>query len=140
MGDQSVLVIGAGAAGLMAARELARGGAEVQVLEARNRLGGRIHTLPKTQGRPPIELGAEFIHGSENEIWQIVEEGKLDTHKVPDRHWRPGAEGLLKQKSFWEVWGQVFSRLTPATPDQSFRAFIDQAWSFNNEAKNLALD
>jgi monoamine oxidase len=124
----------------MAARELARAGAEVELLEARERLGGRIHTLPKAAGRPPIELGAEFIHGSENEVWQIVEEGKLDTHKVPDRHWRPGPEGLVRQKKFWDELEQVFSRLNPATPDQDFRAFIDQAWSINETAKKLALD
>jgi monoamine oxidase len=85
-------------------------------------------------------LGAEFIHGSENEVWPIVEEGKLDTHKVPHRHWRPGAEGLVKQKKFWDKLEQVFSRLNSATPDQDFRAFLDQAWSFDNTAKKLALD
>jgi len=124
----------------MAARELARVGAEVELLEARNRLGGRIYTLPKITGGLPIELGAEFIHGSENEVWQIVEEGKLRTHKVPDRHWRPGPGGLVKQKKFWDELEQVFSRLNPAAPDQDFRVFIDQAWSINETAKKLALD
>ncbi|HET6639577.1 MAG TPA: FAD-dependent oxidoreductase, partial [Gemmatimonadota bacterium] len=58
-----VVVVGAGAAGLMAARTLAGEGLDVVVLEARKRAGGRIFTI-----RPPnlpcaVELGAEFVHG-----------------------------------------------------------------------------
>jgi len=61
--DFDVAVLGAGAAGLCAAAELSRHGCSVVVLEARERIGGRIdtHWVP---GLPyPIELGAEFIHG-----------------------------------------------------------------------------
>ena len=58
-----VLVIGAGAAGLAAAAELARAGRSVLVVEARDRVGGRCHTR-RLPGIPvPVELGAEFIHG-----------------------------------------------------------------------------
>jgi monoamine oxidase len=42
---ESIIVIGAGAAGLMAAHELSKKGRQVTILEASNRLGGRIHTL-----------------------------------------------------------------------------------------------
>jgi monoamine oxidase len=58
-----VVVIGAGAAGLMAAAELARGGAGVVLLEARGRIGGRIWTRREPGLAVPVELGAEFIHG-----------------------------------------------------------------------------
>ena len=56
-----VLVLGV--AGLAAARELERRGVEVRVLEARDRLGGRVHTLRDASWPHPIELGAEFGHG-----------------------------------------------------------------------------
>ncbi len=59
-----VLVVGAGAAGLAAAVELARAGRSVCVLEARDRLGGRIFTRREPDLAVPIELGAEFVHGT----------------------------------------------------------------------------
>jgi monoamine oxidase len=58
-----VLVLGAGAAGLSAAAHLASCGCSVLVLEARDRIGGRIFTRPETHPNIPLELGAEFIHG-----------------------------------------------------------------------------
>ena len=57
------IVIGAGAAGLAAAAELARAGRPVLVLEARERVGGRCFTRRMAGLDIPVELGAEFIHG-----------------------------------------------------------------------------
>ena len=58
-----IAVLGAGAAGLAAAAELAERGLRVSVLEARDRIGGRILTLTDPSLDWPIELGPEFIHG-----------------------------------------------------------------------------
>jgi len=58
-----VIVVGAGAAGLEAARELRARRRSVIVLEARDRIGGRILTVEDARVPIPIELGAEFIHG-----------------------------------------------------------------------------
>jgi monoamine oxidase len=57
-----VLIIGAGAAGLFAARALATAGRRVLVLEAQDRLGGRVHTLTPPGFGAPLEAGAEFMH------------------------------------------------------------------------------
>jgi monoamine oxidase len=56
----AAVVIGAGAAGLKAAVDLATKGYAVTVLEARDRLGGRIWTLPSAAG-VPIEVGAQWV-------------------------------------------------------------------------------
>ncbi len=56
----SILIIGAGAAGLMAAKELSANKQNVIILEANNRIGGRIHTLHDKAFIKPIEAGAEF--------------------------------------------------------------------------------
>lgn len=58
-----VLIIGAGAAGLLAARELAEAGRRVLLVEARDYLGGRAHTLTPPGFTQAIEAGAEFMHG-----------------------------------------------------------------------------
>ena len=58
-----IIVVGAGAAGLMAGRELGRSGKRVTILEARNRFGGRIYPLPAAEFGYPAEGGAEFVHG-----------------------------------------------------------------------------
>ena len=61
--DDRIVVIGAGAAGLAAAAELARAGRQTLILEARGRVGGRCWTRRLPGISAPIELGAEFIHG-----------------------------------------------------------------------------
>ncbi|HWC73184.1 MAG TPA: FAD-dependent oxidoreductase, partial [Gemmatimonadales bacterium] len=58
-----VLVLGAGAAGLAAARDLSQAGLRVTVIEARPRIGGRIFTRHDPRSPVPLELGAEFVHG-----------------------------------------------------------------------------
>jgi monoamine oxidase len=58
-----VVILGAGAAGLAAAVELARAGKSAVVLEARDRIGGRCWSLDVPGLPVPVELGAEFIHG-----------------------------------------------------------------------------
>lgn len=57
-----VLIIGAGAAGLLAARTLAEAGRRVTLLEAQTRLGGRVHTLQPPGFSEALEAGAEFMH------------------------------------------------------------------------------
>src|SRR4051812_21150873 len=62
--DSEVLVLGAGVSGLAAAARLSAAGQSVRVLEARDRIGGRVHTVRDMPDWPvPIDLGAEFIQG-----------------------------------------------------------------------------
>ncbi|MCT7974555.1 FAD-dependent oxidoreductase [Laspinema olomoucense] len=73
---QKVLVIGAGIAGLAAARELQGQGFQVTVLEGRDRIGGRIHTS-RTLGFP-VDLGASWIHGiTGNPITTLAQEWQI---------------------------------------------------------------
>jgi monoamine oxidase len=67
MHETEVAVIGGGAAGIAAARTLADAGADVLVLEAGDRLGGRAHTVET--GGMPLDLGAGWLHSAEHNPW-----------------------------------------------------------------------
>jgi monoamine oxidase len=82
-----IVVIGAGAAGLMAARELARGGKRVTILEARGRCGGRIHPLPAAEFGFPAEGGAEFVHGEAPVTHSLLREARLSLLPIRGTQW-----------------------------------------------------
>ncbi|MGW3170651.1 flavin monoamine oxidase family protein [Streptomyces sp. NPDC001153] len=78
-----VIVVGAGAAGLACAGRLHREGLSVVVHEARDRVGGRIHTFHPADGGPPLELGAQVVHGARNPVHSLVGADRMVT--VPRR-------------------------------------------------------
>src|SRR5258706_9261826 len=87
-----IVVIGAGAAGLMAARELGRSGRKVTVLEARDRCGGRIHPLPAPEFGYPAEGGAEFVHGGAPVTYGLLRDAALSALALPTRPPSPPEE------------------------------------------------
>jgi monoamine oxidase len=89
-----VLVLGAGIAGLAAAERLAEAGRRVVVVEGRDRIGGRIHTVEDPESHHPIELGAEFVHGRPAGLLALIRSAGLTLDPVPERHERgPGHPG-----------------------------------------------
>jgi len=75
--EADVIVVGAGASGLLAARQIAQAGKRVLILEARNRIGGRIWALPEDTWEYPAQAGAEFVHGEAPTIRAIAREAGL---------------------------------------------------------------
>jgi len=122
--DTDVLIIGAGAAGLAASRELSRAGLRVVILEARDRIGGRINTHFDSW---PIELGAEFVHGKPPETLQIAERAQLKLQELPNRHWHIHNGVLTKTSEFWSKVEKVMDEMSRYTgPDQNFAEYLDQ--------------
>lgn len=138
MGDRDVLIIGAGAAGLAAASELSEAGWKVIVLEARNRIGGRIHTLHGDGSGIPIELGAEFIHGRAPEILNILHQSGLKFYDVTERHWYMQNKVLRDSEEFWTPLNKIMEKLKDVDPDLSFEDFLDQHASAFSDAKSIA--
>jgi monoamine oxidase len=78
-----VLILGAGAAGLAAAAELARSGRSALVLEARERIGGRVWSLDVPGLPVPVELGAEFIHGRPAATFSLMRQAGIAAVDAP---------------------------------------------------------
>src|SRR5215831_17148281 len=91
-----VAIIGAGASGLAAAVELTKAGRAVVLLEARDRIGGRVHTIRDPALPLPLELGAEFIHGQPSELLEIVRDANPITYDVEGEHWHLLGKRLRK--------------------------------------------
>jgi monoamine oxidase len=81
-----VLVLGAGMAGLAAADRLAAAGRRVLVVEARDRVGGRMHTLASDDGAFPIEMGPEFVQGDDEGLLDLIRSAGLALEHIPERH------------------------------------------------------
>ncbi len=84
--SRRVVIVGAGAAGLSAARVLLDAGVEVRVLEARDRLGGRIDTRADPVLGVALERGAEFVHGRPPAIVRLARLAGARLRAVPGRH------------------------------------------------------
>lgn len=128
----TVLVVGAGAAGLAAAREIAGAGVPVQVIEGRDRLGGRLWTSDAWPG-VPIDLGASWIHGIEgNPITDLAEQAgaalantSYDSAVAYDASGRQ--LGRAEERAAARTSDEVFAALAEAQDadaDQSVRSAI----------------
>jgi phytoene dehydrogenase-like protein len=107
-----VLIIGAGAAGLAAWRELHSTGLNAAVLEARDRIGGRILTDHSTPS--PVELGAEFVHGKPKAIWSILEKARLEVVESSDTLLVSGKGELRPYPAIWKFIEKVNKQIDPA--------------------------
>lgn len=95
-----VIVVGAGAAGLACARDLARRGLDVGLVEARERVGGRIFTLHEPGEAAPVEFGAEFVHGKSPVSMRVLNEHGLSVYDVNDSH-KFLQVGRMRELDFW---------------------------------------
>jgi monoamine oxidase len=123
------VVIGAGAAGLAAARALAEAGRKVLILEARERIGGRIWTHHEVDTSAPIELGAEFIHGQIPETFQLLHEAGTSALNGEGSHWTLRHGKVRKQSS--DLFEQLQDALKASTqdgkPDVPFQQFLNES-------------
>jgi monoamine oxidase len=118
-----VAVVGAGVAGLTAAGELVRRGYRVVVLEARDRIGGRIYTCSDERIPVPIELGAEFVHGKAPETQRLLNQAHLVACDVGREHWQTH-HGSARRVTYFPKIDRVLNRIGPRDRSGSFVTFL----------------
>ena len=132
-----VLVIGAGAAGLSALREMHDAGVDALCVEARDRIGGRILTVIDPISPLPIELGAEFIHGRPPETWEVIRQRRIPVYDC-DENAVHIVEGHVQQASdAWEQMDDItaeMKRVAASGADPVFSHFL-KGTAFSDEAK-----
>ncbi|MEP6726348.1 MAG: NAD(P)/FAD-dependent oxidoreductase [Bacteroidota bacterium] len=135
-----VVIIGAGAAGLMAMKELLAAGYHVCLLEASVVAGGRIATIEESGFDQPAETGAEFVHGKLPLTLQLlnkanieyipvegkmiaVEKGKWQKNEAHDKHWETCMRQLGKLKTDITI-GQFLEQFFPGAKFNSLRSAV----------------
>src|SRR5690242_15699889 len=105
-----VVVIGAGAAGLAATARLTGAGRSVLLLDARDRIGGRVWTRHEPGLTVPVELGAEFIHGEAHATRQWIQRAGRGSHETLESHFRLINGKLSDQDGYFEDVQRAFRR------------------------------
>ena len=131
MTDENILIIGAGAAGLMAARTLIRQGKQVTIIEAREKTGGRILDINDDKVDYPFMLGAEFIHGEASLTMELLAEAGLSYYEVGAGSYRFEGGRLQPENEFDGHWPDFMNKLELLTEDISLTDFL--AASFAGE-------
>ena len=122
-----IIIIGAGAAGLSAVRDLAEAGYHVCILEAAGIAGGRIATI-KEGFQNFVESGAEFIHGKLPHTFQLLKEAGLSSEVVEGK--MIGVQnGQWLSEEHDEHWAEFMKQLDKLRTDITILQFLEEHFS-----------
>jgi monoamine oxidase len=124
-GSYDVAIIGAGAAGLAAAAQLGMHGRSVCLLEARDRIGGRILTRREPHLRAPLELGAEFVHGKPAATLEWLTAGNTAPIDAPQSRWILRAGKLQPGDTLFPELKERLGKLRRPRRDLPFAEFLE---------------
>jgi monoamine oxidase len=137
-----VLVLGAGVSGLAAAARLAQAGCTVRVLDARDRVGGRVFTRRGGRWPVPMELGAEFVQGRIPALLLLAQQTGLPVVELDGARWQSRAGQLVRIDDVLPQMDVILSQLPELRQDedQSFEQFLASRYTDESlaEARSLA--
>lgn len=119
-----VLVLGAGAAGLLAARDLALHGRTVAVIEAKDRVGGRMFTV--VEDKIPVELGAEFVHGDLPLTMELLNKAGAETEAVKGNLWQNKYNQMQVLDGFVKDQGELEKKCKALVQDKAVDRFLKE--------------
>ena len=121
-----VIIAGAGAAGLMAAKILCDAGKKVCILEGRDRIGGRVHTLHKEGFLRSVEGGGEFIHGKLPLTISLLKEAGIKYYETGGELWQLKNNELKEREDFIEHADQLMKKLKELDHDISIAELLQK--------------
>ncbi|MEO8569028.1 MAG: NAD(P)/FAD-dependent oxidoreductase, partial [Ginsengibacter sp.] len=119
-----IIIVGAGASGLMAAKLLSAEGKSILVLEAKDRLGGRIHRIENLSF--PAEGGAEFIHGKLKTTFDLLKEAGLKKEKLTGKFCKYEEGEWNTANDIVPHWDLLVKKLKSCETDTSIDIFLSE--------------
>ncbi|NIG52517.1 NAD(P)/FAD-dependent oxidoreductase [Chitinophaga sp. Cy-1792] len=129
MKHPDVIIIGAGAAGLMAAYSLMKAGKSVTLLEARDRTGGRINTVHHHDNLAQAELGAEFVHGNLPVTLDLLKEAGIPYSNTQFKMLRSRNGVFQEGNETVTGWDALLEKMYQQEEDVPLRAFLKEHFS-----------
>jgi monoamine oxidase len=124
-----IIIVGAGVTGLFTARELSAQGYEITILEASDRLGGRIHTIHNSSFTQSVEKGVEFIHGDLPLTIQLLEEAQIKYIPVEGKMIRIVNGEWKTQHDFAVGWDELMRKMNEVRNDMTMDEFLEKNFS-----------
>jgi monoamine oxidase len=121
-----IIIVGSGAAGLMAASELVQTGKRTAVVEAKDHVGGRAHTIYDDNFELPVELGAEFVHGDLELTKMLLKKADVEQYEVKGDIWQNDNGSLDEQKDFIEDYSALNKKFKELREDISVAEFMHE--------------
>lgn len=129
-----VAIIGGGAAGMMAAKILSGAGKKILLLEARDHLGGRIHSVANFSFT--AEGGAEFIHGNLQTTFDLLKEAGLKKAKIKGDFCRVTSGRWTKEDNIVPYWNLLIKKLNACNENITVEKFLTEFF-YQKKYENL---
>ncbi|MEX6688285.1 NAD(P)/FAD-dependent oxidoreductase [Danxiaibacter flavus] len=126
MKEETIIIIGAGAAGLLAAKELSSSGFKVIILEAAGYVGGRIKTTTDVSFEHLLEEGAEFVHGKLPLTLQLLKEAKISFHRTKGKMLRNTNGRWHEQHEIIEGSDRLMAKMHEYKHDVTLSTFLEE--------------
>ena len=123
--DQPIIIIGAGATGLMAAKELSEKGRRSVILEAMDKPGGRIRTIRDAGFLHPVEAGAEFVHGKLPFTLSLLKQAGLSYRPVKGKMMHVEKGKWSPRQGIDDQWEAMIREMQELKEDMTLARFLE---------------